>query len=225
MAAVGEEWEDERLRPRAEPVDPEWTAPVLESRRVALGRVRRDDYGFVIGLETDPANGFRWRHGARTPTDDEIVGSLGRGVHAQFLVWRRDPALRIGLVNLYNADPVNQHAYLGILSTPDVVRQGLALEAALLMLRYGFAHFAFRKIYAEVNAGNLGQFSSGIGRLLHEEGRLRDHLFYNDRYWDLVTLAVYREEFYAQRDRYDRFLGIDGGGGAPDGAPRRLRRR
>ncbi len=36
-------------------------------------------------------------------------------------------------------------------------------------------------------------FRRGLGRFFAEEGRLRDHTFWNDRYVDLVILAAYRE--------------------------------
>ncbi len=193
-----------------------WTAPVMSGRRVFLVRVRREDHPFIVHLETSASTAFRWRHGPRTPSDEEVLGSLSRGVLAQFVLWQREPQRRIGLVNIYNADHVNQVAFLGVATIPQVDKQGLAMEGALLMFRYGFANFPLRKIYAEAHEGNAVRFRSGVGRLLHEEGCLRKHVFYNDRYWDLYTFAVYREEFYERRDKIDQFLRI-GGPHDPDG--------
>ena len=36
-------------------------------------------------------------------------------------------------------------------------------------------------------------FKSGLGRFFVEEGRLKEHSFWNGRFMDLLILAVYRE--------------------------------
>lgn len=34
-----------------------------------------------------------------------------------------------------------------------------------------------------------------MGSLLVEEGRLKGHYFYGERYWDLLTFAIYHEDW------------------------------
>ena len=64
-----------------------------------------------------------------------------------------------------------------------------------LFVRYLFANWAFRKLYAEVRAFNLAQFGSGIGRMFEVEGVLTEHAFHDGRYWDQYVLAVSRAGF------------------------------
>jgi hypothetical protein len=40
-----------------------------------------------------------------------------------------------------------------------------------------------------------GAVASGVERVFREEGCLRDHEFYQGRYWDLHIAAVYRTDW------------------------------
>ena len=49
-------------------------------------------------------------------------------------------------------------------------------------------------------------FRSGLGRFFQEEGRLRDHSFWNGRYVDLMILAVYRPTWEREAEILSRHL-------------------
>ncbi len=72
---------------------------------------------------------------------------------------------------------------------------------AALFLEYVFRGWSFRKLYFELPEFNLAQFSRGVNRLFVEEGRLREHLYYDGRFWDKVILALYRTTWEAQSKR------------------------
>ena len=90
---------------------------------------------------------------------------------------------------------------LGYTESSNSLFPSLPLEAFMLFLDYLFTVFGFRKLYGEVLEFNLTSFRSIIGKIAHEEGRLRDHEYFDGRYWDLVFLAIYREEWEAKRER------------------------
>jgi hypothetical protein len=41
-----------------------------------------------------------------------------------------------------------------------------------------------------------------------EEGRFREHTWHDDRYWDVIRLAMYREKWNEVRDRARLLLGV-----------------
>ena len=72
---------------------------------------------------------------------------------------------------------------------------GLGPLAMLEILSYAFSSYALRKIYADTYEYNVLPAA-----LLHlagfrEEGRLRKHLWWRDRYWDLTRWALTRKGF------------------------------
>lgn len=41
-----------------------------------------------------------------------------------------------------------------------------------------------------------------------EEGRFKQHTWFGDRYWDVIRLAMYREDWYRFRERTHFLLGV-----------------
>jgi RimJ/RimL family protein N-acetyltransferase len=101
----------------------------------------------------------------------------------------------VGLVVAYNADLRNQFAYIGSIFSPELINSGLGIAALDVFVRYLFATYSFRKLYAEVPEFNLPALGNRIGRLLKEEGRLRGHSYYNGRWWDQLILAIYPDDY------------------------------
>jgi RimJ/RimL family protein N-acetyltransferase len=176
-------------------------SPKLVGRRVALRPVRPADYDLLYRMELSEALGQRWRHRGWTPSPERFVQSLWEGVTAQFMVVDKSTNEPVGLVAGYGLDWRDATCSLAITAFPSHIGAGWILEGAELFLDYLFMLFPLRKVYAETVAGNYETFTAGAGLVFHEEGRLRDHDFYDGKYWDKVTLAVYRDEW---QTRYER---------------------
>jgi len=174
----------------------EWSEdPSLVGRRASLRPVFPADYDWLYEISCSPAIGYRWRNRGATPSPEAFVESLWRGVLAQFMIERNDDREAIGNVFAYNADLRNGHASVGVMVNPDVSGRGWGLEGAGLFVDYVFKVWNLRKIYAEAPGFNFEQFRSGAGRLFREEGLLRNHDYYDGRYWDLHILAIDRSDW------------------------------
>jgi hypothetical protein len=98
---------------------------------------------------------------------------------------------------VHRANFQDGHAALAV-QRFDVQRQSpLVVMGAALFIDYIFRCWPFRKLYMEVAEYNVGQFGRGIERIATEEGRLREHLWYDGRYWDEVIYALYRDSWQA----------------------------
>ena len=77
-----------------------------------------------------------------------------------------------------------------------------------MLFQYLFHTYEFRKIYLDVHDFKEGSFGSVIANSCVEEGRFSQHTWYDDRYWDMVRLALYRDKWPELRDRARLVLGL-----------------
>lgn len=169
--------------------------PRLATARIQLQPVSVSDYDRLRQIELSENLGALWRCGGSTPSPEAWAHGLSAGVLAQFLVVRANDQVPVGIVACYKADFQHQFAYLAAAKFVRADRTTHLMEATVLFIEYLFSCWAFRKLYLEVNGYNLEQFSSGVGRLLEEEGRLSEHVYFGGRYWDQHLLSLWRDRW------------------------------
>lgn len=173
----------------------------LEGDSVVLRPLLPDDVEYLYAEEISSRLAFRWRLGGLHPNPSAYGESLWSGVLASFIgVDPQHTERRCGIFTAYSADLRNEHAYLAaaLLSEAgdnDFARARMAIEGVSRLIEYCFTGWTFRKLYFEVAEFNLPQFQSIIGRVAREEARLTSHIFYDWNWWDLVTLAIWRDDW------------------------------
>jgi RimJ/RimL family protein N-acetyltransferase len=169
--------------------------PPMAGRRVILRPVYPEDYGFLYSLAVSPEIGFRWRYRGAVPAYDVFLRELWAGILVQFMVCDVATGEPVGFVVAHSADLKSGFAHVAVLMSPPAMGRGWGVEAGALFITYLFATWSFRKLYAESLAFTWGAVASGVERVFREEGCLRDHEFYQGRYWDLHIAAVYRTDW------------------------------
>lgn len=124
---------------------------------------------------------------------EKIASSLWDSVLAQFIIEGFTSQKPLGLVAITSPNFRDGFAYISALGPPQTQRLGLIAEGVLLGFHYAFTTWPFRKIYMEATEESYSAFQSGLGRFFVEEGRLKEHVFWNGRFMDVFILAVYRE--------------------------------
>ena len=173
------------------PIEPHF----LAGTHVHLRGVEPTDLEFLYQISTAPENGFRWRYRGTIPQRSEFADALSKGILVQFVVERQATSEPVGLVSAYGANSRDGWTYVAAVSAPQYIRSGAVVDGLIVLVGYLFENWPFRKIYFETIEFNLVQFGSAINRLAVEEGRLEKHIFYDDRYWDVVTAAIYRADW------------------------------
>ena len=102
----------------------------------------------------------------------------------------------------------NYRLEVTVAGAPDP-KTGMVMDGVVLVVNYAFLAFDLRKIYAELPETNLSQFSSGTGRLFEEEARLKEHVYREGAYCDLVYLSISRSLWKSCERLVQRVL--DGG--------------
>ncbi len=168
-------------------------SPPMSSRRIRLRIITDRDNFFLYELMSSPQAGGRVRFGGATPSPDKIASSLWESVLAQFIIESASSQRSLGLVAITSPNFRDGFAYTSAVGLPEAQGAGLIAEGVLLGFNYAFMTWPFRKMYMEATEESYRAFKSGLGRFFSEEGRLRNHSFWNGNFMDLLILAVYRE--------------------------------
>lgn len=174
----------------------------LAGRRTLLRPIEPPDYDHLYWLACSAHTAFRTRSRGEGLSFSRFRGVLWNKILVQFVIEdRARPGKLIGLVFASQANFRDQTAFMGCLLDPAVEGEGWPLEGPALFISYLFEVFPFRKILLEVLEFNFGPLASGLGRYFEEEGRLEQYAFYDDRFWDLHLLAVWRDAWERLADR------------------------
>jgi RimJ/RimL family protein N-acetyltransferase len=104
----------------------------------------------------------------------------------------------VGACSLQHIDLRNRHAELSIFMTLREARgQGYGTDAVRLLLSYGFDVLRLDKVYLGVYAFNEAGIRSYEKAGFRYEGRLRQMLHYEGRYWDEWQMGILRAEWEA----------------------------
>ena len=168
-----------------------FSEPNLSGRHVYLRAVLPEDLRSIRMIDLSAELGVRFRHRGATPGMAQWTQSSDSAL-AQFLIVRSDDNRPIGLAAIYEPSFQDQYAHFAAAMFGKAGRSPLAVMGCVLAIEYAFKCWAFRKLYLELPAYNLDQISAGLGRMFVEEGRLREHMYYDGHWWDKVVLALYR---------------------------------
>ena len=98
----------------------------------------------------------------------------------------------IGHVGLYKIDPIAKKTELGILIADDNSRgKGYGTLITSTMVKYAFEELNMHKVTVEVLLGNIPSMKMFKKCGFNIEGCLRDDVYKNDQYYDVLCMAVY----------------------------------
>ncbi len=187
------------------------TAAPLEGERVRLRSLVRADAPALASFVNEPAvRRTALLSGPVTVEQEEdfVVRVRASTVDAVFgIEWRAERRL-VGVVGLHAIDRSSRTAQFGIfVGVPALWNRGLGAEATRLVVRHAFEalqlHRVWLHVFAENAAGIRCYEKVGFGR----EGLLRDAVFHEGRYHDLVAMALLRPDWAgrgAGKDGLDR---------------------
>jgi len=103
----------------------------------------------------------------------------------------------IGIAQLTNIDYVSGTAIWGII-IGEIENQGKGYgsEAQLLLFNYAFNVLNLRKVFCYIGSYNNKSIKMHKKlKYVKEEGCLKNHYYFNNKYWDVYILAYYKEDF------------------------------
>jgi RimJ/RimL family protein N-acetyltransferase len=106
----------------------------------------------------------------------------------------------VGFINLHHDHARTGVAELGIsIFDPAYLGQGYGREAIRLFLDWTFRIRNYHRIWLQVSAPNTRAIQSYQACGFVEEGRLRQHDYYNGQYIDIICMGLLRSEWVARQ--------------------------
>lgn len=183
----------------------------LEGRWIALRPLLRSDYMLLYNWAADLRSLHLWCTDRRIPPFEEFCARVDRMLHESqsFLVLDRRSGNAVGFGQAYDINLAEGWGTILVYAVAEYRCQPHPAEAGLLLVDSLFKNFPLRKLYADVfeyNRRSIDILEKGGFRV---EARLPEHLWYEGRYWSLIKLALYRDQYFQEvRRRWDFLLRV-----------------
>ena len=104
----------------------------------------------------------------------------------------------IGGINLHRTNPEDRKAGLGIMiGEKDHWSNGYGTDAVLTLLKLAFDEMNLHRVWLQVFPDNERAIACYLKCGFREEGRLRQEVFQDGRYYDVIVMGVLNDEFGA----------------------------
>jgi RimJ/RimL family protein N-acetyltransferase len=185
-----------------------WHPPVIRGQRVLLRRPRPEDQAAVRRWYRDPELARLTRYQTRPMAEAEIdLFFRSRLLSADALAYAilELPAERlVGFATFSALDPDNGSVLFHItIGERDAWNRGLGTETTTLMLGHAFERLGLHRVGLTVFAFNERAVRAYEKAGFRVEGRLREAVQRDGRYWDEIQMGVLRDEWLAARRAAD----------------------
>jgi len=184
---------------------PAFDSLVLETPRLRLRPLRRDDAGALYGVFSDPRVMRYWSTAPWTDlapahilveTDQQAMAA---GEHLRLGLERRDDGALLGTCTLYHFHWSNRRADIGYALAFDAWGQGYMGEALAALVGHGFDELGLNRLEADIDPRNLAS-ARALGRLgFREEGLLRERWIVEGEVSDSAIWGLLRSDWLKAR--------------------------
>jgi len=182
-----------------------WHPTSIEGRLIRLRHHRPENLPAVRRWYTDPELAKLTRYQTRPMSNDEIESFFRNRLLSTealaYAIHERETDRLIGLTTFSALDPDNASALFHItIGERDAWGRGYGTDAAELMLEHAFARLGLHRVALSVFGFNERAIRSYEKAGFRAEGRLREAIWRDGRYWDEVQMGALRDEWLAERE-------------------------
>ena len=178
---------------------------ILAGELIRLRGVRDDDLPVLAAWEMDP--------GRLTTLSSWVVPPSEAAARERITRWSandkdnlgfaietlEDPPVLVGNVGLWGARPKDRCATIGIALGREYVGRGYGTDAMRVIVSYGFREMGLHRIQLGVAPFNPAGIRAYEKAGFVEEGRLRESVLHDGRWYDEVLMSVLDHEWAARR--------------------------
>lgn len=176
---------------------------MIKGQKVLLRAIERDDLPLLHAFNNDLA--VELAGGGDPPMPQSLARleaefdsqASGGGRNGTVFAIETDNHF-IGICALFNTDHVAHTSELGItIGNQSYWSKGYGREALSLLVNYGFRYQNYHKIWLRVHSINERAIKAYTVVGFAEEGRLRQHVYGDGQYVDLILMGILRSEWKA----------------------------
>jgi len=178
---------------------------ILVGERVRLRGVREDDLPVLARWETDPGRMATLSSWVAPPSEaaarERIVKRTAneKDYHGFAIETLDDPPVLVGDMALWGARPKDRCATLGIALGREYRGRGYGTDAMRVIVGYGFREMGLHRIQLSVAAFNPAGIRAYQKAGFVEEGRQRESVLHDGRWYDEVLMSILDHEWAARR--------------------------
>lgn len=100
---------------------------------------------------------------------------------------------QIGMIDLFDFNPIHKRAGIGILIHPKFQKNGFASEALSNLISYCFSHLNLHQLYANISSDNIKSISLFTKHHFKEAGIKKDWNLLNGKFTDEVLFQLIKD--------------------------------
>ncbi len=179
----------------------------LSGKKVNLRPLSENDIPLITRWINDPeVREFVSRTFPQTEKQEEAwFNKLGSDEKNIVLGIETKKGRLIGIMGIHRIDWIQRIATTGaLIGEKDYWNKGYGTDAKMILLDYVFNTLNLRKISSSVLAYNKRSLNYSLHCGYKIEGRKRKQFFKKGRFWDLIELGLFREEWLPVWGKYKR---------------------
>ncbi|HEX6525334.1 MAG TPA: GNAT family protein [Streptosporangiaceae bacterium] len=180
---------------------------ILVGERVRLRGVRDDDLPTLAKWEMDPGRLTTLSNWVVPPSEAAAKERIARWSANQennvafAIETLDDPPVLVGNIGLWGARLKDRCATLGIALGREHVARGYGTDAMRVLVGYGFREMGLHRIQLFVAPFNAAGIRAYQKAGFVEEGRFREAVLHDGRWYDDVLMSILDHEWAARRSR------------------------
>ena len=174
----------------------------LLGERIALRDYRTSDLDSIRQWVNDPeitntlSDVFLYPHSKNESETFLNMIMEGKSSTKSFVIAEKDSLEYIGQIDLFKLDWKNRFALLAIvIGRKEYLGKGYGSEAIRVLQKFAFEELNLNRIELDVYDYNVRAHKCYLKCGFKEEGRMRQKLFRNGQFRDVIKMAILKEEY------------------------------
>lgn len=174
----------------------------LYGNRITLREYRISDLDHIRQWVNDPeitntlSDAFLYPHSMNESEAFINMIMEGKSNTKSFVIAEKDSLNYIGQIDLFGLDWKNRFALMAIvIGKKEYLGKGYGSEAIQVLQKFAFEELNLNRIELDVYDYNIRAYKCYLKCGFKEEGRMRQKLFRNGIYRDVIKMAILKEEY------------------------------
>ena len=171
----------------------------LKGTHINLRALEPEDLDFLYQIENNES--FWQVSHTNTPFSKYILKQYLENAHLdifeakqlRLLIEEKLTRKQIGMIDLFDFNPIHKRAGIGILIHPKFQKNGFASEALSNLISYCFSHLNLHQLYANISSDNIKSISLFTKRHFKEAGIKKDWNLLNGKFTDEVLFQLIKD--------------------------------
>jgi diamine N-acetyltransferase len=171
----------------------------LKGTHINLRALEPEDLDFLYQIENNES--FWQVSHTNTPFSKYILKQYLENAHLdifeakqlRLLIEEKLTRKKIGMIDLFDFNPIHKRAGIGILIHPKFQKNGFASEALSNLISYCFSHLNLHQLYANISSDNTKSISLFTKHHFKEAGIKKDWNLLNGKFTDEVLFQLIKD--------------------------------